>query len=81
MSEEDALGGLLDTQKTRHRTLNVTEDAYAIITEVSKATGKSRPRVLDAFIQIGYDRFVAAAGTGNGKKVAKKAAKEVRRGR
>lgn len=55
------LSDLLGTQKKRTATLNVDADTYERITQVAEQTGKSRPRVLAAFVKSAYDAFVEEA--------------------
>ena len=51
------LSDLFTDQKKRERTLNVDEDTYNMITRVSIATGKSRPKVLASFVAAAYELF------------------------
>jgi hypothetical protein len=59
------LSELFDNRKKRAFTLNVDEDTYSMITRVAEQTGKTRPKVLAAFVKSAYDSFceeVKAAG-------------------
>jgi len=55
------LSELFDNRKKRAYTLNVDEDTYAMITQVAEQTGRSRPKVLAAFVSTAYSMFVEEA--------------------
>lgn len=50
-----------EDKKRREFSVSVDADTYDLITRVSKQTGKSRPKVLAAFVKTAYDAYVEAA--------------------
>lgn len=60
-SGSDILSDLFENRKKRAFTLNVDEDTYAMITRVAEQMGKSRPKVLAAFVESAYGFFVEEA--------------------
>jgi hypothetical protein len=51
----------------------VDQETYNLITKISSDTGKSRPKVLAALVQTGYDEYLRLSnGNGHGKKKAKR---------
>jgi len=55
------LSELFDNQRKRMYTLSVDEEAYTMITRVAEQLGRSRPKVLTAFVKSAYDTFVSEA--------------------
>jgi len=48
---------LAPKDKAREYSLSVDEETYARVSEVSKLTGKSRPKVLRSFVELAYTKF------------------------
>ena len=59
------MGELFEPERRREHTLSVDAKSYEIITAVSEQTGKSRPKVLAAFIETAYYQYAEQA-TGEG---------------
>lgn len=55
------LSDLFNNKEKRAFTLNVDEATYAMITRVAEQTGKSRPKVLAAFVESAYNNFIDEA--------------------
>jgi len=55
------LSDLFENRKKRAFTLNVDEDTYSMITRVAEQMGKSRPKVLAAFVASAFNSFVEEA--------------------
>lgn len=58
--KEDA-DSLFGPPKRKSYTLNVDAQTHQIITAVAEQTGKTRPDVLAAFVEVGFQAYVAQA--------------------
>ena len=54
---------LFENEYIRQHTMNVDAKTFEIITAVSEQTGKSRPRVLAAFVETAYYQYAKQAET------------------
>jgi len=55
---QNAFRELLEPKdKAREFSLSVDAETYARVSEVSKLTGKSRPKVLRSFVELAYAEF------------------------
>lgn len=54
MGRGDDIKELMQPKRSREYTLNVDEKTYELVSQVAKETGKSRPKVLAAFVAEAY---------------------------
>jgi hypothetical protein len=68
MGRNRAFKELLEPKdRNREFSLSVDAETYARVTEVSKLTGKSRPKVLRSFVDMAYAEFKKVCGNGEDK--------------
>lgn len=61
MAGPKKMAHLFENRKKREYTLNVDIDTYETITRVAQQIGKSRPKVLAAFVESAYHHFLNQA--------------------
>ena len=62
----DRIRELMKPKKSREFTLNIDQETYEIVTKVAEETGKSRPKVLAAFIAEAYELYEKVKNDGKG---------------